>query len=124
MVYYSDCFMRGSNPSEVGGGYTVLNEHNELIEEKRIYKQGFTNNEGELLGVVRALELARDKDEVYTDSQCIYYWLKNGKSKSRPDLLEMIKRGHQLSYEKDIKIVWIPREENLAGIYNENNIKA
>jgi len=111
----------GTNPSEVGGGYTILNENNEVIETKRIYKKGFTNNEGELLGALRAIELAENGSEIYTDSQCICYWIQNGRSKARKDLNEILKNAYADMEKKDLTLVWIPREENLAGIYNEEN---
>lgn len=121
MIYFTDCFVMGTNPSTTGGGYTIVNEHNEVVEIKRIYKKGFTNNEGELLGVLRAIELSEIGSEIYTDSQCICFWVKNGKSKARKDLNDILKNAYSDMEKKNLTLVWIPREENLAGIYNEEN---
>lgn len=68
-ILYADCFVLGSNPSSTGGGYLVCNEHNNIIEKETTLKPGFTNNEGELLGVLRASELIDSFGTIYTDSK-------------------------------------------------------
>lgn len=88
MRYHSDCFVYGPNPSPRGGGFTITDSKGNLIYQEEILKAGFTNNEGELLGVLRALELASHGDTVVTDSQCTAAWVRSGKPKARPDLEE------------------------------------
>ena len=61
MKYYTDGFQIGGNPSRIGGGYTIVDETNTLIERKVIKRFGFTNNEAEILGIAEALRLAKYK---------------------------------------------------------------
>lgn len=121
MIYYTDGFTIFSNPSDFGGGYTIVDEKNNLKERCQFDKKGFTNNEGELLGVYNCLLFCKKGDVIITDSKCITFWCKSGKSKARPDLNEKIMMSKMLLFEKSVKLEWKPREENLAGHYNENN---
>jgi len=118
---YTDCFCIGKNPSNIGGGYLVCDENNNIIEKKEIFKKGFTNNEGELLGVLRATELIDNGGTIYTDSQNTRAWIKTGKSKARPDLNSFMQQAKDNIKLKNLSVLWTPREENLAGILVENN---
>ena len=51
MKYYTDGFVDGCNPSDKGGGYTILDEEKNLIKQEYVEKRNFTNNEGEILGI-------------------------------------------------------------------------
>lgn len=115
-ILYTDCFVIGKNPSDFGGGYLICDENNNIIEKVTIEKRGFTNNEGELLGVLRASELVDSGGVIFTDSNNTIAWVKNGKSKARPDLEEIIKRTKDNITLKGIILSWTPREENLAGV--------
>lgn len=119
MKYYIDGFVDGSNPSPVGGGYSIVDENGELVEIEYIAKSGFTNNEAEVLGLYNALGYAESGDTISTDSQNNLYWLCGGKSKSRPDLNDILGKSKYLLKNSNVAIVWEPREYNLAGIYNE-----
>jgi len=118
-ILYADGFNIGGNPSRVGGGYTITDEHGTVICQETIIKSGLTNNEGELLGVLAALEMADYGAEVYTDSMNTIRWVKSANPKARPDLREECEQAHWLVEEKQIKLLFVPRDENLAGIENE-----
>lgn len=122
MKYYTDGFTLLKNPSPTGGGYSILDENGTVITVKNIKKEGLTNNEAELCGLVDCLERAEMYDEISTDSMNTIAWLRTKKLKkvARQDLLEIIKRGQQLIEEKHINVMWEGREVNLAGIYNED----
>ena len=120
MRYFVDGFTVGSNPSRVGGGFTVVDENNNLIERREV-RRYFTNNEGELLGISFAVHLAQPGDEVITDSQCAQAWVRAGRSKARPDLSELCSTTKSVAAEKHLQIRWVRRENNLAGIYNEEH---
>jgi len=79
MIYYSDGYCIRSNPSPFGGGFTVTNSHGDVVEEGEVQKKGFTNNEAELLGAAKAIEIALEGDTVIIDSQCILYWITTSK---------------------------------------------
>ena len=118
-ILYADGFNIQSNPSPVGGGYTITDEHGTVIKQETIYKSGWTNNEAELLGVLEALKLIDAGGEVYTDSMNTIRWVASGRPKARPDLTSQVKEAKDLISMKDIKLAFVPREENLAGLENE-----
>lgn len=121
MKYYTDGFNIRSNPSPEGGGYTVVDETGELVHREVIRKSFFTNNEGEILGILHGLQIAKNDDTVSTDSMCCLSWVNKGKSKARPDLNHVLQKCHILMKTKSINLMWERREFNLAGILNEND---
>jgi ribonuclease HI len=131
MKYFSDCFIYVKNPSPIGGGYTIMDEDNNLLVNEKILQEGLTNNEAELLGVLNALKIAENGDIVSTDSMNTIRWIENiayylehpNKKKSikraRKDLDNIKLEAYQLMIKKHIKLIHEPREKNLAGIWNE-----
>ena len=121
MTYYSDGFTYGANPSKRGGGFTICDETGKVLLQKE-YLRYFTNNEGELLGVLHAAMLASNLDEIITDSQNTMAWVRSGNPKARPDLKEPAETAKRLIAMKRLKLTWQPREKNLAGIHNEKEL--
>jgi len=115
---YSDGYTILKNPSDIGGGFVIIGTKKAFYEEE-IKKQGMTNNEAELLGVYKALQIADKNSIIYTDSQNTMAWIKSGKPKARPDLKEICQQAKKLKAIKNIDIKWVPRDENDAGIYIE-----
>ncbi len=103
MKYYIDGFTLGGNPGH-GGGYTIVNEYGDLIEEKTYHKPNYTNNEGEVYGLKRALQIAKSGDIISTDSQNNLYWLCSGSSEKRKDLDEVLFDSKSLLFDSGIKI--------------------
>lgn len=118
MKYFTDGYTLGSNPSH-GGGYTIVDETGSLIESKVINKEGFTNNEAEILGIEKALELCKAGDTISTDSMNSLSWVFGGKSKARPDLNDRLHYLMLRMIELNINLCWERRDFNLAGLYNE-----
>jgi hypothetical protein len=121
MTYHCDCFVYGGNPSDKGGGFTITDEQGNLLWQVEKLKPGFTNNEGELLGVLYAAMLASHGDTIVTDSQNTIAWTRSGNPKARPDLKNFAALAKKLVALKRLAVVWKPREENAAGIYNEEH---
>lgn len=129
-MIYADGFVLGSNPSSKGGGYTLTDGKGKVLIRRTIDARDmkpvgdahpvFTNNDGELRGVVHALIIARHNDVVITDSKTAYAWVTKGKSKVRPDLNEICAIGRAHMLNKKVELRWAPRDRNLAGISNEN----
>lgn len=121
MKYYADCYVYGGNPSDKGGGFTVTDEKGNLLHQEELLKPAFTNNEGELLGVLFAVMLASHGDTVVTDSQNTIAWIKSGDPKARPDLKEFAALAKRLCALKNVTVTWVARDQNLAGVYNEKH---
>ena len=121
MKLYCDGYCIQKNPSDIGGGYTIVDEYNNLIKTKKILKQGLTNNEAELLGIYNALRKSKKNGIISSDSQCCIAWAKNGYAEARPDLNDICWKSKLLLFKKNINLIWERRELNLAGHYNESN---
>ena len=82
------------------------------------YTQTFdrlTNNEAEYKALLKALEVAKENDEILTDSQLLVGQLtKNYKVKAE-NLIPLYKQAKEMMGRKRVKLTWIPREQNLAG---------
>jgi len=118
-------FCDGSSTMGVKSAYCVTDEQGKIISlhETTTYqgKQfNYTNNEEEYRGVIEALNLCNDGDEVFTDSLLVVnqvsgiYKVKKDHLKS---LCEQVKG--LLKSKPKTKLCWISREENLAGKYFE-----
>lgn len=122
MVYHVDCFMLGPNPAPAGG-FTVCDGSGAVV--KRITMKAspgkrFTNNDLELWAVAAAAEMASAHDTIYSDSEVIVkWWVPRGVCKSRPDLNVLCGMTHNTIRDKRLKLLWTPRDENWAGIYND-----
>lgn len=115
MKFYCDGFTIGpGNPSPQGGGYVVTDQDSKVLDMKT-FPGPFTNNDAEIRGVLKALELANTGDTVVTDSKCALAWAATGRSKARPDLAQICKRCLELIVDKSLLITWVSREKNLAG---------
>lgn len=130
MKYYCDGYTIEKNPSNKGGGYTIINEEGLLIETKQILKKNFTNNEAELLAVVNSLRIASNNDIIETDSWNTIWWIQSIAKKrhlrsevARKDLNHLKEEAFKLLIKKKIKLVWGSREGNLAGLYNDDKFE-
>lgn len=130
---HCDGFTLNGNPSKIGGGFTIIALHTDGTEKMVLTHtirrnpvlfadRPFTNNEGELLGAHYAALLAPEGMKIITDSNNTIKWV-NGGNKSRPDLDWICRFTAKLMKDKNLSLEWRPREENLAGIWNENNGK-
>lgn len=112
--YFTDGFTNKGNPSD-SGGWVVYEKTENKIWVRNVKKQGFTNNEAELLGIHYACEIAGVQDSISTDSLCCLWLARKGKCKARPDLNKIAKRIKDLCAFKMIDIKLISREVNPAG---------
>ena len=118
-IIYTDGFTIGKNPSQSGGGFILVDENGLEIDRQTFYKEKYTNNEGELMGVLETSKIIENEGEIYTDSKNTCYWVNNCKCKARPDLKPFAQKAKINILEKKLKLIWIPREENLAGQLSE-----
>lgn len=119
MEIHCDGFTFEGNPSKIGGGWSVLGDG--IKVRVSVEKEGMTNNEVELRGLLRAAMEAQHGDTLVSDSEICLSWVSRGRSGSRPDLLPFSKNAHALIRGKDLKLEWSPRGKNLAGIWNDKD---
>lgn len=108
-------YVDGSGGESSGYGYFVK-ETGESFYEK---KQGITNNQAEYLGIIAALKkFAQSGEEitVYSDSKNTVSQLNHEFAINNEQLRELARESWALmSSIPNLKIVWIPRAQNLAG---------
>jgi|SRR5579872_2765786 len=119
MTFDVDGWMIQSNPSPLGGGFTVISD-TQTITHQMDYP-GFTNNHAEILALACGVHLAQPHDTIRTDSQIALAWVKRRNSPKRPDLNPIIRFIARYAEDKHLLLEWIPREHNRAGIYNEQH---
>jgi hypothetical protein len=123
MTYDVDGWLTGPNPAK-GGGFTIVDQTGKLRARAQAPNVGvlshFTNNDAELWAVAAGAHLAKVGDIIRSDSEVMCkWWVPRGVCKSRPDLNTLCQYAHNLIRDKRIILVWTPRDENLAGIYND-----
>jgi ribonuclease HI len=79
-----------------------------------------TNNEMEYRALFDALTEAKDGDEIYTDSQLLVGQMMQGWNVNVQHLVMIAQECRVLVRNKNIKLIWIPREQNKAGKYLED----
>lgn len=98
--------------------YAIIKDNG---DEKVIkLQESKTNNEMEYTALIEALSEARGKTTIYTDSQLVVGQINKGWKINHEHLkrLNLIAKDLILKQSisgTDIKIVWVPREENKAG---------
>jgi len=113
--YYTD----GSSTIVVKSAYIVTDEKGTLLEFGQTMAPCFTSNEEEYRGVIAALNLCKEGDEVLTDSQLVVNQI-NGLFKVKAKhLLAYRNEAKELADKKQVLIRWISRDENLAGKHFE-----
>jgi ribonuclease HI len=108
-------YVDGSGGENSGYGYFVK-ETGESFYEK---KQGITNNQAEYLAIIAALQkISQSNDEatIYSDSKNTVSQLNHEFAINSEQLRELARQAWSLmSKIPNLKIVWIPRAQNLAG---------
>lgn len=127
-MLYTDGFVHGPNPSKIGGGYTITDQTGRVLIRREmtpaeIQRDTWTNNDGEVRGIIHAIWIAKEGDVIITDSRVAYAWILNAKCKARPDLAALCRLARDKMRSKRVTIKWEGRETNLAGIHNENEQK-
>ncbi|MFQ6056046.1 MAG: RNase H family protein [Methanosarcinales archaeon] len=85
---------------------------------KEIVKRigGATNNEAEYLALIEALKYCKGKEEIFTDSQLLCGHLNMNWKVKAENLMVYYLTSLRLLKEKKVKLKWIPRSKNKAGI--------
>ena len=108
-------YVDGSGGDDPGYGYFVK-ETGESFYEK---KPNITNNEAEYLAIISALKKFVDSDDeliIYSDSKNTVSQLNHDFAINKESLRELARESWSLIGKfSNLKIMWIPRNENLAG---------
>ncbi len=79
-------------------------------------KKGITNNEGEYLAIIKALNENPEKNIcIHSDSQLVVNQLNQKFAIKKDRLRELAQEIWKLSEDRNITFNWIPRERNKAG---------
>jgi ribonuclease HI len=117
-TFYCDAGTK--NNGQFGNQKTVVvvtNAAGKVIVEEWIGDK--TNNEGELTAIIRAAGKIPRGALILSDSDLAVKWVQ-GKYRTKVERLKpLIYDATTAVTSKDIKVRWIPREENLAGHYIE-----
>lgn len=108
-------YVDGSGGDNAGYGFFVK-ETGESFHEK---KAGITNNQAEYLAIIVALQRLGGKDNtitIYSDSKNTVSQLNHEFAINSEPLRELAREAWSIMGKiPNLKIVWIPRAQNLAG---------
>lgn len=108
-------YVDGSGGDDSGYGY-FIKETGESFYEK---KPGITNNQAEYMAIIVALKkLGQSNDEItiYSDSKNTISQLNHQFAINSEQLRDLAREAwSHMSKLPNLKLMWIPRAENLAG---------
>ena len=108
-------YVDGGGGPDSGFGYFVK-ESGESFYEK---KTGITNNQAEYMAIIAALKKFVDTDDevtIYSDSKNTVSQLNHDFAINNAQLKELAREAWPIIAKfSNLKIVWVPRSENLAG---------
>lgn len=111
MRYYTD----GSSTIGVKSAHCVTDDKGKVVIFEESILNQFTSNEEEYRGVIAALNICNDGDEIFTDSQLVVNQINGLYRVKKPHLLGLCNEAKTLSDKKHVSINWIGRDNNLAG---------
>jgi ribonuclease HI len=112
MKYYTD----GSSTIGVKSAYAVVDENGRYVcGEQTLSPNEFTNNEEEYRGVIKALELCKAGDIVFTDSLLVVNQIYGKYKVKKEHLKPLCQIAQELIQKNGASVIWIERENNLAG---------
>lgn len=116
----------GENGKGIHGAWLIIDEYEDHLDYKvyeSINDEIYTNNEMEYLGFIRAALFANNEDTIVGDSQLVIKQLL-GEYKLKANNLKMLYTlAKDLINIKQLKLEWVPREQNLAGNFLEKYLK-
>ena len=106
-------YIDGSGFNGKESKYIVAFEDGRLIKQE--FKEEKTSNEMEYEALLKALEEAKQGDEICTDSQLIERQISGSYKVRAENLFPLFMKAKKLIGEKKVILKWIPREQNYAG---------
>jgi len=109
MHYYTD----GGSYKKIGIILVTDIDGNILL--KKTFQNELTNNELEYEAIIAGMELAQNNDVIYNDSKLCVEQI-NGDFKIRQKkLIPYSAKAKKIQKEKNLIIIWIPRDQNPSG---------
>lgn len=84
-----------------------------------VFDKEYTSNQMEYEGLIRALRICSVGTEIITDSQLLVGHLTKSWKVNSEKLKSRFIKAKQLIKEKEVKLTWVRRDKNLAGIHLE-----
>ena len=113
MKYYCD----GGGWNGEHSRWAIVDQNKNIIMYAKIYgHDNVTNNVAEYSAVLNAIMIAKNGDEIISDSQLVIYQLISKYKCKAVHLQPLHTAGLCLLGIKKIKLTWLPRAQNLAGI--------
>lgn len=121
MIYYVD-----GSTSQAGNYVVVTDNLGNVLLFKKINtkkKNGLTNNETEYMAIIEGLQMAEVGSTMFSDSKVCVEQIAGNYQVKEEHLKAYRKKAFDTSKSKNIKIIWVERESNLAGHHLEKFIK-
>jgi len=113
MKYYCD----GGGWNGEYSRWAIVDQNKNIIMYAKIYgHDNVTNNVAEYSAILNAIMIAKNGDEIISDSQLVIYQLISKYKCKAVHLQPLHTAGLCLLGIKKIKLTWLPRAQNLAGI--------
>lgn len=108
-------FFDGSGWNGRSSGFAVVFADSRKAPIVARLRENKTNNEMEYAGLLEALTHAEVGDELITDSQLVVGQVLGGWKVNAAHLRPLVEKAKALVEAKKVTLVWVPREQNLAG---------
>lgn len=107
-------FVDGSGYNGINSAYCVIVNYGEILSKKftKVFDEKIYVPEIEYIAIIAGLELAKKDSIIYSDREDVVDGLN---LKRKPLNFELFKKARELMEEKNIIIVHISREKNVAG---------
>lgn len=112
-IYYTDG--SGWNGKRSRISIYRINSVGEVFKMIENYDRNMTNNEAEYRALFEALILSKEHDIILTDSQLVQRQMEGTYRIHAENLKHMHNTCNILARRLKTTIIWIPREQNLAG---------
>jgi ribonuclease HI len=118
----SSFFVDGFSNAKICG-YIVTDPDGNILKQEIFKAKKYTNNQTEYLAVIAACKLADFNDILYLDSQLVVGHSLRGWKQNCAQLIPLCNIVKSYIKQKNLKLRWVSRKENVAGIYVEKNMK-
>jgi ribonuclease HI len=126
MIYYTDAGTSHNGQKGFQKTIVVVHDGRRVLIERQI--GDYSNNEGELTAIVLAIKIGAKV--IHTDSQIARGWILRGWTKKHENRMrkgklterhkKMITRANEIFRSFNPEIIWVSRNENMAGHYIED----